>query len=788
MRTLDRLLIADLRHLWRQAVAICLVLAAGIATFTMSGSTIRSLQTTYDRYYRDYRFADLFVSLKRAPNSLARRLAELPGVDVVDTRVVRDIILNLPDMPEPATCRMISLPPDADASLNAIHLRRGRMPDSLRRGEVLASELFAEAHGLRPGDRVTVIMAGREERLRIVGIAMSPEYIYAVAPGQILPDNRHFGILWMPYRQMAAAFNMEGAFNAASFRLASPPVPIQDVIAQIDELTRRYGGLGAFTRDDQSSHRRVADEVHQLRGMALVSPTIFLSVAVFLFNLVFSQIVHHQQEEIATMRAFGYRPAEIGLHYVKILGLLVAVGTCAGSAAGLYLSRYMVDLYGRFFRFPVLQYVIAWDQLPVAACLSLAVGVLGGGASIARAMRLPPAVAMRPESPPVYRPSLVERLGLGRFLSPAAALLFRRLERNPRSTALSILGLGLGVAVLVLGSFMEDTIQYVMDVQFQRAQRQDVTVTFYEAVSAGVVHDAAHLPGVWAVEPFRAVPVRLAHGNISRRTSLMGLERDPRLFRILNANEREVTLPPGGLTVSEKLAEVLDARPGDLLEVELLEGRRFKRSIPIVAVFPDYSDPCAYMNRFDLHRLLQEGECCSGVFLAADQRRLDELHEELKLTPTTAGVSLKRAALESFERTIADNLLPMRIMNATFAMIIAFGVIYNCALMTMAEQGRDLATLRVLGFTRREASLVLLGELAVITLAALPVGLPLGFLLSYLATLALDTESHRFPLVISRATFASATVVILLASAVSGLIVRRMVDKLDLLAVLKVKE
>ena len=383
---------------------------------------------------------------------------------------------------------------------------------------------------------------------------------------------------------------------------------------------------------------------------------------------------------------------------------------------------------------------------------------------------------------------MAERWGLGRFLSTLSLMVFRRLERNRRSTVLSILGMSLGVAVLVLGSFMEDTINYVIDVQFQRAQRQDVTLVFNEAVSSSAIHDARHLPGVHEAEGFRAVPARLSSANRSRRVSIMGLDSQPDLFRVLDKQTQEVTIAPGGLTISEKLAELLGVTLGDQIEVEFLEGRKQRRSVPVVAVFPDYTDPGAYINRAELHRILGEGACYSGFFLAVDSRRIDELHRRLKQTPTAAGVSLKQSALQSFQETIAENLRPMRLTNALFASVIAFGVIYSCALITLAERSRDLATMRVLGFTRNEVSRVLLGELAVITLAALPIGLPLGYGLSYFATLALDTETHRFPLVISRATYAYATTVILAAAGISASVVIRKIYGLDMIAVLKVKE
>ena len=770
-----------------QGLAICAVLACGVATFVMSTSTHRSLETMRERYYRGYRFADVFVQLERAPNQLALRLREIPGVERVETRAVRPVILDIADMAEPATGRLVSIPDNPDRHLNAIHLRRGRLPNPARRGEVLASELFAEAHRLHPGSTLDVIMGGRKQRLRIVGIALSPEYIYATQPGQFVPDDRRFGILWMPYRQMAAAFNMEGAFNDASLTLL-PRASEREVLSRIDRLTKPFGGRGAFGREEQPSHRRVADEMLQLTSMSVVMPLIFLTVTAFLFNLVLSRIVHHQQEQIATLRAFGYTPREIGLHYFKLLLLLVFVGAVCGSGVGVWLARGMTRNFAQFFRFPELHYGIAWDQVAFAALLSLATALLGGASALRRAMRLPPAVAMRPEAPSKYHASLPERIGLGPFLQPVALLVFRRLERNLRSTTLSVLGMSLGVAILVLGSFFEDTVDYVMDVMFQRAQRQDVTLTFNEAISAHGFHDVNHLPGVSAVEPFRATPVRLRHGRRAKRLSLMGLEPHTELFRLLDRHERVVTLADRGLTVSEKLAEMLDVEAGDQVEIEFLEGGQEDRMVHVSTIFPDYTEPAAYMNRRELHRLLGEGERLSGAFVAVDPMRLRDLYAAVKQTPAIAGILATEAAKRSFQRTVAESLRPMRTINAVFASIIAFGVIYNCALITLAERSRDLATLRVLGFTQREVATILLGELAVITLASLPIGLPIGYGLAYLTTVVMDTETHRVPLVIHRATFAYATCMILVTAAVSALIVRRMLDRLDLLAALKVKE
>ena len=788
MKPLNRLLISDAKRMWRQGLAISILLACGVATFVMSMSTMRSLEKSMADYYSDSHFGDVFVSLTRAPNKLANRIQEIPGVARVETRVVQNILLDVPEMSEPASARLVSINPDSKDSLNTVTVLRGRLPNPTGRVEVIASEQFAEAHGFQPGDQLAAIMGGRKEQLHVVGIGMSPEFIYVTQPGLLLTDNRRYGVLWMPRRQLEAAFNMEGAFNDAVLTLR-PRTSVKDIFFRVDQLTKRYGGVGAYDRSDQPSHHRLADEMHQTGSMAFVTPSIFLAVATFLFNLVFSRMIYQQQEQIATLRAFGYRPREIGFYYLKLVVTLVLLGAVIGCLAGLPLSWWMIGQYAHFFRFPTVVYEFAKAEALIASLVAFAAAYAGSFSSIRRASRLPPAVAMRPDAPNADQSSIAERLGMGVFLSPITRMIVRRLETNRRSTALSVLGMAMGLAVLVLGSFFQDTINYVTEVQFERTQRQDVMLTFYETASPDSQHDAIHLPGVTRAELFRAVPVRLRHRNREHRLELMGLEEQPELFRVLDDNERQVTLPHiQALTISKKLAAILDVDTGDKVDVEVLEGSRRRLSVPIARVFPDYTTPGAYLNRHELHALMQEGERLSGAFLAVDPLRIDDLYAHVKETPAVAGILDKNAAHKNFVKTISENTFVMRMVNYIFASIIAFGVIYNCALVTLAERSRDLATLRVMGFTRLEISKVLLGELAIITLLSIPVGLPIGCGFAYFSTLALDTETHRFPFVISRATFAGAVTVLVIAAIVSSFIVRRMLDKLDLIAVLKVKE
>lgn len=783
MRAFDRKLLRDLWHIKGQAIAICLVVACGVATFVMSLSVLASLEQTRARFYRESRFGDVFAQLKRTPNALRARIQEIPGVSRVQTRVQTDVVLDVPNLAEPAVGRLISL----DDTLNGLYLRHGRYPRSDRSDEVLAGEAFVDAHGFVPGDTVRAIINGRLRELRIVGVVLSPEYIFQIREGAILPDDERFGVFWMAYTPLAAALNMEGAFNSISLGL-SHGASEEEVIRRLDNLTAPYGSIGAYGRRDQVSHRYLSDELQQLRNMALVTPSIFLTVAGAILHVLLARVTNLQREQIATLKAFGYTPTQIGWHYFKLVLAIVVAGVVLGTAAGAWLAYDLTQLYIRFYRFPVFEFQLSPAAIVMALLASSAAALLGVFGAVRRAVTLPPAEAMRPEPPTSFRPTVLERMRLGWLLSTPARMIVRQLERRPVRALISCGGIALSLGILVLGSFVEDAIDYVIDYEFHRTQRQDVNVALFEPTSAHVVYEFERLPGVLRMEPYRSVPTRLRFGHRSRRIGVQGLPRDRELYQLLDVQQRVVRLPADGLVLSAKLAELLGAAPGDVVTMEVLEGQRPVVEVPVRATTTTYAGLGAYMDLQAMHELLREGGTVSGAYLRVDARRLDQLYADLKQTPRVAAVNVKAAALRSFEQTIAENLLRMRAFNIVFASVIAFGVVYNTARISLSERSRELATLRVIGFTRREISAILIGELGILTLAAIPLGLVLGYLMAALSSYTMETETHRIPLVIDRSTYAFAVVVIVIASLFSALTVRRKLDELDLVAVLKAKE
>jgi putative ABC transport system permease protein len=812
---LHRKLLRDLWHVRGQAIAIAMVLGCGVAMFVMSLSTLTSLQRTRNAYYQQYRFADVFAQLKRAPDTLASRLAAIPGVARVQTRVVVDVTLDVAGLSEPAVGRLISLPDRQQPGLNGVFLRRGRQIDPLRSGEVLVGEAFAQVHGLRPGDQITAVINGRYQPLTIVGVALSPEYVLQIQPGSLLPDEKRFGVFWMSRTQLAMAQDMDGAFNDVSLAVMRGASEAE-VIRRVDALLEPYGGGGAYGRDEQTSHRYLSDEITQLRSMGTVAPAIFLSVAAFLLNVVMARQVRTQREQIAALKAFGYSRREIGSHYLQFVLLIAAVGCLAGVGVGAWMGHGMTELYTRFYKFPIFRYHLEAPLILAAAAISVLAASLGALSAVRAAVILPPAEAMRPEPPARYRPTLIEQTGLGVLLSPAGRMIVRNLQRHPLKAVFSGLGIAMSVAVLILGSFMEDALNYLIRFQFALSQRLDVTVVFVEPVTSGLGREIEQLPGVLRVEPFRTVATRLRWQHHSRRVAIMGLPAGGRLFRLLNDQEQPVRIPIEGLLLSTKLAELLQVGLNDAVTVELLEGDRSVHRVRVTGLVTEFGGLNAYMNKDALHRLLGEEKQASGVHLQVQRDRSGgmgergdsrepadvtaarptpvadaqqrSLYRQLKHTPKVASVNVKDAVLQSFRDTIGENLNMMRSFNVIFASIIAIGVVYNSARIALAERSWELATLRVIGFTRGEISVILLGELAIVTLAALPVGMLIGYVTAAGLCLGLDTESYRIPLVIARRTYAFACLVVLIASIASGLTVVRDLRRLDLVAVLKTKE
>lgn len=784
---LKRKLLRDLWRLKGQIATIALVLASGIASFIMLRGTSDRLASSRDAYYDRNRFADVFATLERAPEALARQIEALPGVAALETRITDDILVPIEGMKQPAAASLLSLPQGRPPATNALHLVDGRTPARADANEVVVLASFAEAHGLRPGHTLPGVINGRLRQLRIVGIAQSPEYVFAVRPGAMVEDSRRYAVLWMDRSALGVALQLEGAFNEVSLRL-QPGASTAEVLARLDRLLEPYGGNGAYARVDQLSNKVLNGELNTLAGLANMVPLVFLGVAVFLVRLVLGRLITLQRTEIAVLKAIGYKSREVGYHYLGLVAIVLAPSWLLGLFGGQWLGEMVLNLYAAVFRFPDLEFhltapLVAW------ALLAGAVGA-GGGALLAvrAAVQLPPAEAMRPPAPARYRRNLFERFGFAALAGPHGMMVFRESFRRPLRTLLSALGIGGAVSLLILGRFGWDSMMDYFEGTFFREQRHDLSVAFRTPVSPRVVGELGRMPGVITAEPVRAVPVRVQHQHRARDTVLMGLSGEATLRRLVEQGGREVPLPEDGVLVTLKLGELLDLRAGDRLELKIKEGER-PVVRPVVAGFVDEAAGLfVYARTASVAALEHDLGAVSAVVLRVDPLQASAIHERLLDSPHVIDVTDIKADMQQQLDQHAAMFDVWTFIAVLLASSVIFGVVYNNARISLTARSRDLASLRVLGFSRREISLVLIGSLAVEVALAIPLGLLLGYAWAQQFASSFDQETFRMVAVVAPRTYLLATAITLLSAAASALWVRRDLDRLDLLGVLKTRE
>mgnify|MGYP001766014303 CR=1 FL=1 len=780
-------LLRDLRRLWTQVLAIVLVMATGSATLILGVGAHATLFETRAAYYERNRFADVFAEVTRAPKLLATEIAHIPGVAAVETRIGKLAILDLPDLAEPASAMLVSLPDRREASVDRLHMIAGRLPEAENEREAVVSEPFAAANRFTVGSRFSALLDGRRRELTIVGIALSPEFIYAIGPGDIMPDDRRFGIVWMSEHALAAAYDLTGAFNAVHLRLMRG-TDEAEVIARLDDLLARWGGRGAHGRRDQTSHAFLDAELKQLEAMSRILPPIFLVVAAFLVNMTLARTIALEREQIGLMKALGHSDLAVGRHYLEFVGVIAILGTLLGIGVGVWLGDGMARLYADFFHFPFL--VFRWSPATwaLAGGVTLAASFAGAAQTVARVVRLPPAVAMQPPAPARYRHGLADRLARRWGLPQTLVMVIRHVVHAPMRSLGSIFGIALAVAVLVGSLWVYGSMDLMLDVTFARADRQDATLGFVRERGWSALGEVAALPGVLTVEPFRSIPAKIRKGGVERRIAISGRVPGADLSRVLDRAFQPVVLPADGIALSDMLARILKVRVGDTVEIELSERDRRLVEVPVTAILTTYLGLGAYMDLEAAGRMLREGTALDGVTIAYDGGREGELFAALKKTPVAAFVALQKRAMRIYRDTLQQNLFVMITVYVALGMIVAFGVVYNFARISLSEQGRELASLRVLGLTRGEVSAILFSELAILTLAAQPIGWLLGRGLALGMAAGLENELYRVPVVILPSVPATASGVVIVAALLSALVVRRRIDHLDLVEVLKTRE
>ena len=787
LSVLDKKVLRDLRRLWAQVLAIALVMACGVMVLILAEGAYRSLSQTQEAYYDQYRFGHIFAQATRIPNSLKSRITSIDGVAAAQLRIARSAILDIPQMPEPASGQVVSYPADAQAAVNRLYLRTGRLPDGTRPNQIALDARFAKAHNLTLGDSFSAILNGRKLSLEITGIVLSPEFIYTLGPGDMVPDDRRFAVFFMPQSAMEGLFDMQSASNDVVLRLRRSACT-ECVIDELDKLLKPYGGTGAYKRKHQASHAFLDAELTQLATMSKTLPPIFLLVSAFLVNMILSRIIALEREQIGLLKACGYSSWSVALHYAKLVAIIALIGITIGSIAGGYMGRLMTQLYATYFSFPFLVFSHSVDLYVIAALISLAAALSGAGFSIFKAARLPPAVAMRPPAPPRFRSLLSFKSKRVRLLSQLTTMGLRHLVHSPLRSLLTSLGVAFAVSLLVMMQFFNASLDHMITVAFTKAEPAHARLTLSEQMAPAVLSDISRLPGVLLSEAYRQEPVILRSGHREKRSVLTGRPQDAALSRLLDLNEYPIQMPETGLLLPVHIAKELNLQRGQTVSVEFTGHGGLQKTIPLAGTITSYMGGNASMHINALNAIVPTGPRISDITLNIDETRVNELYAAVKETPGLGAIALQMISRKTFRKLMDQNFTTMVTIYTVISVIVAFGVVYNTARIQLSERGRELASLRVIGFSQKEVFHVLLVELALIVLIAQPLGWLLGYTMAAGMLAGLANDLFRMPFVPITSAYPAASMVVIAAAIACAAIIRRRVARLDLIEVLKTRE
>ncbi len=773
-----------------QSLAVVMVILCGTSCYIALNSVYRNLLLTRDSYYAQYRFADFEIYLERAPNAALFKLEEIPGVRSVRGRIVQDVNVDIADVPQPRTGRIVSMPEPWGPVLNDVVVRSGRYFERGAQDETIVSEKFALANGIEIGDTVKVTLDGRKHPLRVVGLGLSPEYVYVIRNvAEMIPAPERFGILWVPQDFAESALNMKAACNNIVGSVDDVEA-IDGILEQAGDILDIYGVFSKVHRDNQLSNNFVTNEIIGLSVNSKITPGIFLGIASLVILILLNRMVRNERTQIGLLKSYGYSNFVIGFHYLQYAIILSLAGCLGAVVVGNVLADQMIRMYVQFYQYPVLKSHVYPEVMAQAAGIALGFSILGAQLGARRAARIHPAESMRPESPPRGYRTRIERIAwLWSRLSFTWKMIVRNVSRSKFRAGMNCVGVMISSGLLIVGFFAQDGIEYVLKFQYELSQKEDMKLNFMLERDKSALYEAARFEHVRRAEPLLQYPFELRNGWKKKDVVVTGLARDASLQLLLDDHLARVDVGDHGLVLADNIAEDLNVRAGDFVHMKPLMGRITDEvDVPVSKVVKQYLGGQGYMNIEALSRVLEEPYAMNAVLLRTDPGMAHTVNESLKDLPALASVEIREDSYRNLRNILAKNMMIMSFMLIFFAGVISFSIIYNVTTVSLAERQRELASLRVLGFTIQEVGAILYKENIVASIIGLILGIPFGLSICRFLVKAFDTDLYRFPFRVEPRTLVIATVLTIGFVAIANLAVRRKIHHLNMVEVLKERE
>lgn len=792
MRVLHRKLLRDIRDAAGLLLVVVAIIGIGTGSFVGLRTSYAILTASQADYYRQYRLADFWVDLKKAPLTAVDPIAAFSGVASLQTRVVFDVILDLRDEARPITGRLISTPTHGFAhTINGLHLLRGTGFTGRSDEEVILSDPFAEAHGLNPGDSIAMILNRKRQHFRVVGTAISPEYVYMVrGTGDLIPNPESFGVLYIPEQYAREAFDFDNACNQIVGRLV--PGKQQQLPALFDRIERRldpYGVIATTPRSLQASNRFLSDEIRGLGASAAIMPAIFLGVAALILNVLMTRLVERQRTVVGTLKALGHGNPAVVRHFLAFGVIVGLAGGLVGALIGNALATAMVEMYKGFFQFPSFLRHTYPGLLLTGVGISMVFAVGGSLKGARAALRLHPAEAMRQRPPERGGAIVLERLTwLWKRLGFRTQLALRNVFRNRGRTLTGVVSCALAAAIVFCSLALYDGMRYLIDFQFDHVMRSDVDLALRDETSRRSFYEARMLPAVRYVEPTFGLACQLRHGAHARRMGVIGLPRPHRLTVPVDADAQPIEIPLAGLVLTSKLAELLEVRVGDTLELTPIRGRRDTYDVPVAAVAKTYIGVGAYADLHYLSELVGEAAAINGLQMRVDPAHQADLFRAVKGLPNVQAITINAEARANLEDTFVRTSVVSLGLLILFAGMMAFGAILNASMVEISDRLREVSTLRVIGYDPSAVAAIFLRQNVIVCLLGMVAAIPLSYAMLHGAALGYDSELFRMPVIIHARSVIGAAALMSLFIIVSQVFVYRRIRRLDWLEGVKVKE
>jgi len=789
MSALTRLLWRTIWNTKGQFLAVVAVVTLGITVYISMGTAYYSLNQSQENFYRANNFADYYFQVVRAPQEITRQIESLPGVSKATGRIQIDVPVVKKNN-QRATARLTSYPLPMANEVNRLHLLSGRLFDSYPQGggiEVLLEPQYVKAHNLALNDQLTIVAENKQVPLSVVGTASSPEFIYPMKDAaSLMPDPQTFTVVMIPQEQAQQLLNMPGQINQVVLKLA-PGADAEKIAGQVKTILEPYGNLANYPREQQLSHAVLQGELDGLKATVNFLPLIFLGLAATIQLIMLGRMVKAQRLQIGVMKALGYNSLQVMLHYTGYALAIALAGALLGSIFGILLARVISEAYALFFNLPETIGSINYKTILYGFSLSLGVSTVAGITASRGVLSLNPAAAMRPEPPRAGVRTMLEQLAwLWSRLDPSWKFSLKAISRNRMRFGVTLVGVVFAVGMLVVSLFSNDSVDYMLTRHYQWEQQYDYLVRFATPVKAAELLNIERIEGVLKAEPLLEIPVRMHFNGRSEEDVLVGYPPNLTLKKLVDKSGQPLQVPEAGMLISRRTADKLQAGIGDRVVIETLmpQGPSRKTSLKIVGINEQLIGSSSYVSLAEANRVLQESQVVSGAMLKITPGQAPVVEEKLNEMIHIASILSRQKEIDNFNELMGMMIYSISIMLA-FALLLGFAIVYNSAVVSFAERRRELASLRVIGFTNQEVSALLLKETLLQSLLGVALGLPFGLLLAKSYAAAVNTDLYTIPVVIYPLTYLLAALGGVLFIMLAHLAGVKGVKHLDLVNVLK---